>query len=302
MEIKNKAMAADLGLVFITIIWGSGFVVVKNTVDAIPPGYMIAMRFGIAVGLMCLIFFNRLKKLNWNCIKSGIILGLLMFISYYLQTVGIQYTTAGNNAFLTAVYVVVVPFLYWIIRKEKPDAYNIFAALLCIVGIGLLTLRSGFSMNTGDMLSLFCGITFAAQIVAVSILAEKNDPILISFTQFVVTAIFAFAVALFTEPFPEEMDTNAVLSTFYIGICCTLIALVLQTVCQKYTPPARASLIMSLESLFGSIFGIIFLSESLTMKTFFGSILIFLSIMISEMKPSFLKLEKKSLEVPDHSK
>lgn len=302
MKIKNKAMAADLGLVLTTVIWGSGFVAVKNAVDTVPPSYMIAMRFGIAVSLMCVIFFNRLKKIDWDCVKSGIILGVLMFIGYYLQTIGIQYTTAGNNAFLTAVYVIVVPFLYWIIRKEKPDGYNIGAALLCIAGIGLLTLRSGFSMNIGDTLSLFCGVTFAAQIVAVSILTEKNDPILISFTQFVVTGILAFVVALFTEPFPTKMNPNSILATFYIGIFCTLIALVLQTVCQKYTPPARASLIMSMESLFGSIFGIIFLSESLTIKTFFGSVLIFLSIMISEIKPSFLKLEKESAELPDSTK
>ena len=295
-------MAADLGLVVTTVIWGSGFVAVKNAVDTVPPSYMIAMRFGIAVSLMCVIFFNRLKKIDWDCVKSGIILGVLMFIGYYLQTIGIQYTTAGNNAFLTAVYVIVVPFLYWIIRKEKPDGYNIGAALLCIAGIGLLTLRSGFSMNIGDTLSLFCGVTFAAQIVAVSILTEKNDPILISFTQFVVTGILALVVALFTEPFPTKMNTNSILATLYIGIFCTLIALVLQTVCQKYTPPARASLIMSMESLFGSIFGIIFLSESLTIKTFFGSVLIFLSIMISEIKPSFLKLEKESAELPDSTK
>lgn len=302
MKIKNKAMAADLGLVLTTVIWGSGFVAVKNAVDTVPPSYMIAMRFGIAVSLMCVIFFNRLKKIDWDCVKSGIILGVLMFIGYYLQTIGIQYTTAGNNAFLTAVYVIVVPFLYWIIRKEKPDGYNIGAAFLCIAGIGLLTLRSGFSMNIGDTLSLFCGVTFAAQIVAVSILTEKNDPILISFTQFVVTGILALVVALFTEPFPTKMNPNSILATLYIGIFCTLIALVLQTVCQKYTPPARASLIMSMESLFGSIFGIIFLSESLTIKTFFGSVLIFLSIMISEIKPSFLKLEKESTELPDSTK
>lgn len=302
MKIKNKAMAADLGLVVTTVIWGSGFVAVKNAVDTVPPSYMIAMRFGIAVSLMCVIFFNRLKKIDWDCVKSGIILGVLMFIGYYLQTIGIQYTTAGNNAFLTAVYVIVVPFLYWIIRKEKPDGYNIGAAFLCIAGIGLLTLRSGFSINIGDTLSLFCGITFAAQIVAVSILTEKNDPILISFTQFVVTGILALVVALFTEPFPTKMNPNSILATLYIGIFCTLIALVLQTVCQKYTPPARASLIMSMESLFGSIFGIIFLSESLTIKTFFGSVLIFLSIMISEIKPSFLKLEKESTELPDSTK
>ncbi len=299
MKIKNKSSAADLGLVFVTIIWGSGFVVVKNATSEIPASYIIAIRFGIAAILMCVFFYKRIQKINLAYIKSGAILGVLLFISYYLQTIGVKYTTVGNNAFLTAVYVVVVPFLYWLLRSEKPDAYNIGAALLCISGIGLLSLHAGFTMNSGDILSLLCGVTFAAQIVAISILTEKNDPILLSFTQFAFTAVIALAVALCTETFPAKIQTDSVLSLIYIGVFCTLIALVLQTVCQKYTPPARASLIMSLESLFGTILGIIFLKESLTLKTLGGFLLIFAAVIVSETKLSFLKLTPRKTKLQE---
>ena len=301
MKIKNQALAADLGLVFVTIIWGSAFVVVKNATSAVPTSYIIAIRFGIAVLLMTVFFFKRLKKIDADCIKSGAILGILSFVAYYLQTTGIQYTTAGNNAFLTAVYVVVVPFLYWLLRNEKPDLYNITAALICIAGIGLLSLHAGFTMNIGDILSLLCGIAFASQIVGTSILTEKNDPILLSYTQFAVTGVIGLAVALCTETFPTGLGTDSVLSLLYIGVFSTLIALVLQTVCQKYTPPARACLIMSLESLFGSVFGIIFLHEALTPKILAGSLLILLSILISETKPSFFRLNQKRTELQEDS-
>nr|WP_319488126.1 DMT family transporter [uncultured Caproiciproducens sp.] len=297
MKIKNKALAADLGLVFVTIIWGSAFVVVKNATSTVPTSYIIAIRFGIAVFLMSVIFHNRLRNIDFNCIKSGAILGVVLFIAYYLQTIGVKYTTAGNNAFLTAVYVMVVPFLYWLLKSEKPDAYNIAAAFICIAGIGLLSLHSGFSMNIGDILSLLCGVAFAAQIVAISILTEKNDPILLSFTQFTVTAVIALVVALCTETFPAHLGTDSITSLLYIGVFSTLIALVLQTVCQKYTPPARASLIMSLESLFGTVFGIIFLNEVLTLKTLGGFLLIFASILISETKLSFIKSNQKDTEL-----
>lgn len=289
MKIKNKSLASELGLLFITIIWGSAFVVVKNTTALVPTSYIIAIRFGLAAILMLIFFFPRIKKLDFHSVKHGAILAVLLYVAYYVQTIGVKYTTAGNNAFLTAIYVVVVPFLYWIIRNEKPDAYNILSAFICIAGIGLLSLHAGFSINIGDTLSLLSGVTFAAQIVGISILTEKSDPILLSFTQFVFTAIISLAVALCTESFPAQLASETVWSLLYISIFSTLIALVMQTVCQKYVPPAKASLIMSLESLFGSLFGIVFLNETLTLKTFGGFLLIFVAILISETKLSFLK-------------
>jgi drug/metabolite transporter (DMT)-like permease len=288
LNTKRSPLIFELGLLFITVIWGSAFVVVKNTTASIPSSYIIAIRFGIAALFMPVFFFNRIKKIDLRSVKSGAILGILLYVAHYLQTVGIKYTTAGNNAFLTAVYVVFVPFLYWIIKNQKPDACNILSAFICIIGIGLLSLRSGFTVNIGDILSLLCGVAFAAQITGTSILTEKTDPILLSFTQFLFTSLAALLVALFTERFPSSLGMDSVWSLLYIGIFSTLIAMVLQNVCQKYVPPAKASLIMSLESFFGTLFGILFLGESLTLKTFFGSALIFSAILIAEAKPSFL--------------
>ena len=301
MKIKNKSVAAELGLLFVTVIWGGSFVVVKNTTASIPTNYIIAIRFGIASILMLLFFFKRIRKIDARSIKSGALIGVILYVAYYLQTVGIKYTTAGNNAFLTAIYVVLVPFLYWLIRNIKPDAYNILSALICIAGIGFLSLHTGFTMNMGDSLSLLCGIAFSAQIVGISILTEKSDPILLAFTQCAVTAIIAFAVALCTESFPAKLVTSSILALIYMGVFSTMIAMVLQTVCQKYIPPSRASLIMSLESLFGTYFGIVFLNEALTLKTFIGFLLIFAAILISETKLSFLKHKKHDSTVEEPS-
>ncbi len=294
MKIKNKSLAAELGLLSITVIWGSAFVVVKNTTASVPTSYMIAIRFALASILMLIIFFKRIKKMDLRTVKNGAILAVLLYAAYYVQTVGVEYTTAGNNAFLTAIYVVVVPFLYWAVRNEKPGIYNIVSAFVCIAGIGLLSLHNGFSMNIGDTLSLLSGFAFAAQMVGISILTEKSDPILLSFTQFVFTAAISLTVALCTEQFPVTFAAGTVWSLLYIGIFSTLIALLMQTVCQKYVPPAKASLIMSLESLFGSLFGILFLNERLTVKTFFGFLLIFSAILLSETRFSFLKVKAKT--------
>jgi drug/metabolite transporter (DMT)-like permease len=299
LAIKNKSLLADFGLVFVTIIWGSGFVVVKNTTDSISPCYIIAIRFALAAVLMSIIFFKKLKNINKSYIKSGLLLGTLLFFAFYFQTIGVQYTTAGNNAFLTAGYVIVVPFLYWIVKNQKPDANNIIAAFLCITGIGLLSLNSDFTMGLGDILSLLCCVFFASHIIAIDILTKKNDPILLSFLQFLFTAVIAFIVALFTETYPTNLSIDTISSILYIGVFCTLIAQALQVVCQKYTHPSKASLIMSLESVFGSIFGIIFLNEPITIKILGGSILIFLSIIISETKLSLFKFSKKVKALKD---
>lgn len=288
MITKNKSLFAELGLLLITVIWGSAFVVVKNAAGTVPVNYIIAIRFGIATILLLIVFFPRLKKMNLRTVQSGAVLGTLLYLAYYFQTIGVKYTTAGNNAFLTAIYVVVVPFLYWFIKKKKPGGYNIIAALICIVGIGFLSLQSDFKINIGDSLTLLCGIIFAAQIVGISILTEKIDPILLSLTQLGFTGIIAIVAALFTEQLPSQLGMDSIWALLYLGVFSTMIAMVMQTVCQKYVAPAKASLIMSLESLFGTLSGILFLSEKLTVKTVIGFILIFFAILISETKLSFL--------------
>ena len=121
METKEKQIHfwSVIGLLGTAVIWGFAFVVVKNSLDLIPPTYMLAFRFTIAAVVLAAVFCRRLKKLDKIIWQEGAVLGMFLFLSYLVQTIGCQYTTAGKNAFLTAVYVVFVPFLYWIFSKKK---------------------------------------------------------------------------------------------------------------------------------------------------------------------------------------
>lgn len=291
-EIRNKPFLAKLGLLFITVIWGSAFAVVKNTTSAMPPSYIIAIRFGLAAVFMSLIFFRKLRNIRLLEIKGGIIIGLFNVLGFEFQTIGVKYTTAGNNAFLTAVYCVIVPFLYWIIKHKKPTIYNILSGFICIAGVGILSLKDGFSINSGDILSLMCGLSFAIQIVAIDIFTEKGDPILLTIIQSAVTVVITLPIALIFEKFPAVVQTNTILSLLYLGIFSTMIAFMVQMTCQQYVAPAKASLIMSLESVFGTLCGILFLGESMTLRTFLGCMLIFGAIYLSERKPDFKALKK----------
>lgn len=289
MEKKRQTLTAELGLLVVTIIWGSGFVVVKNATGTLEPAAIVALRFTIAAALMCVVFFRRLKEIDKECIKAGALAGFLYFVAFYLQTLGAKYTTAGKNAFLTAIYVVLVPFLYWIVRNQRPDVYNVSAALLCMAGIGFLSLNADFSINVGDGFSLLGGVGFTAQIVAAAILTQKHDPILLSVTQFGFAALFSGVTSLLTEPIPTQLPPESFTSILYLGVFSTMIALLLQTVCQKYVPASKASLIMSLESVFGCICGVLFLHEVLSGRIAVGFVLIFGAILLSERKPAFLR-------------
>lgn len=287
-SIKNKTAASEITLFFLTILWGCGFVVVKNTAGAVSPSYLIFLRFSMASVLLCVFFWKKLKKLNWFYIKWGLVLGFFNFIGFQFQTVGLANTTAGKGAFLTSVYCIVVPFLYWFVKHIRPDFYNISSAVICVVGIGFLSLNEQFSMNYGDTLCLLCGLTSSLDIVFIGILTEKCDAILLCITHLVATAVIACPAALLSGPFPV-MQNDTVLSILYLGLVNTMISFILQMICQKYTPPSKAALLMSLESVFGTIAGIVFLHEVLTPRIFVGFLLIFIALLICETKPPFLR-------------
>ena len=122
MDKQNKIYTASrIALFGAAIIWGSSILIVKKSMDSMHPHTLLAIRFTIASLLLCAIFHKRLRKLNKDYLISGGIIGLFLFMAYSVQTIGITDTTPGKNAFLTAVYCVIVPYLYWIIDKNKPD-------------------------------------------------------------------------------------------------------------------------------------------------------------------------------------
>lgn len=285
---KSKTtLLAPLGLVATTLIWGFAFVIVKNSLDIIPPLYMMAFRFTIAFLGLVLIYFKKLKTVDKSYIKEGFVLGALLYLSYLFQTYGCKYTTAGKNAFLTTIYVVLVPYINWIVCGKKPKGYTVLAALGAITGIGLLSLDGSFSINIGDLLTIVCGFGYAAHMVYVNKYTEKRDPIILTVLQIGTAALLSWISApLLDGGFPHaSLSFEGVYSMLYLGLFSTMIAYLLQNVCQKYTKPATAALLLSLESVFGMLFSVICLNEVLTPRMIAGCIIIFASITYSELRP-----------------
>lgn len=295
MTTKTKKVLADLLLLSTAVIWGGGFIAVKTSLDTVTPLYMIAFRFLIASGAVCLLFCKRIPQLKLETIKYGVIPGVFMFLAFLFQTIGMKYTTASKNAFLTAVNVIIVPFVYWVIKKKMPRVKNIAAAAISLVGVGLLTLGKGDAgMNLGDLLTLICSAFYALHIVSVGILSKKYNPIDLTLIQMVTAAILGVISALIFEPFPTGIDQTAVGGVLYLGLVSTFLAFLFQNLGQKYTSSSHASILLCLESPFGCIFSVIFLSERLTPQMLMGCVIILFAVLLSESSLQFLKRKRET--------
>lgn len=290
---KKRALYADLSLIFVAIVWGSGFVVTKNALNHVTPYYLLAFRFVIATLLLGIIFFKRLKKAKFEDIKSGILVGLFLFGGFATQTVGLNYTTAGKQAFITATNVVMVPFIYWAISKKKPDNYEVFGAILCFVGIGILSLDGSLTMGYGDFLTLICAVFFALHISTVGHFAKNTDPFVLSVVQLGTAAILSIIAALIFEPRMVEIQSEAIIPIIYLAIFSTSLAFLIQTVAQKYTTSVHTAIILSLEAVFGSVLALIFLREPFTIRFLVGCLSILVSVIISETKGKVFKFQVK---------
>lgn len=284
-------------IILATVIWGSSFVVMKNSVDVLPTFWLLAIRFTFAALVLAVVFIRRWKVLDRQYLIGGTVMGFCLFLAYAFQTFGLEQTTSGKNAFFTAVYCVIVPFLYWIIAKRRPDKFNVLAAFLCIAGIGLVSITgdSASAFNMGDVLTLIGGFFFAAHIVAVSKYSEGRDIFILTTLQFASFALFSWLGILITRPAltPGVFDRSLILGLVYLVVFASCGALLFQNIGQKYTAPATAAVLLSLEAPFGVLFSILFADERPTPLMFVGFALIFVAVVCSETKFSFL-FKKKS--------
>ncbi len=292
---KKKSILADMSLLLVALVWGGGFIAVKGALDSISPFYIMAMRFSISTIIMLLFFRKKIKHITKNQLAVGTLVGLLLFLGFAAQTIGMKYTTAGKNAFLTGTNVVIVPFLYWAISKKKPDSYSLASAFLCFVGIGMLTLDGGIGINLGDGLTLICAVFFAAHIVSVGFFTEKVGAITLVIIQLGSAAIFSLIAALIFEPMPTHLNSDTIFAIGYLSIFSTMLAFMVQNVAQKYTTSTHAAIILCLESVFGSILSVLMLNEIFTSKMIIGCLTIFIAIITTETKWDFLKKKKISV-------
>lgn len=282
----------EILLVLTAIIWGSGFVASAVALEHYTPYQILAGRFLVGAVILSLIFFKKLNKLKKSTLIKGALLGIFLYIAFALQTVGLQFTTPSKNAFLTAVNVVIVPFIGFLLYKRKIDMYELSGALLAIVGIAILSLKLSSEVNVGDLLTLGCAVGFAFHIFYTAKFVKTEDPVVLTIVQMVTAAVIGCIVVIFRGETSFSMESEGMMNLLYLGIFSTTIAFLMQTVAQKYITETKAAIILATESFWGMLFSVIILSEIMTSRMIIGALIILLAILISETKMEFMKKDK----------
>lgn len=302
MSTKSEtALWPQLLIVAATLIWGSSFLLMKQSVAGIPVFFLLAVRFTGGGALMALIFWKKWKLTDRFHLMAGAVLGALMFFAYVLQTYGLnglgswEGTTPGKNAFLTATYCVLVPFFNWLLFRKKPSGFNILAAVLCLLGVALVSLNAQFEVVGGDIFTLMGGVLFALHIIAISHYSQKGDVILLTVLQFVTMAILSWVFVIFSNQWlTHALSMDHIWRLAYLTVAATALAMLFQNVGQAHTSPAMGAVLMSLEAPFGQLFAILFGDDEPTAPMYCGFFLIFLSVILSEAVPAILAKGKKS--------
>ena len=278
-------------------IWGTSFFIMKNTLDAVPVLWLLTFRFttgAVLVGLLC----GRKWRTRFtpDYVWRGAVLGSLLFAAYAVQTFGLVGTTPSKNAFLTATYCVLVPFLHWAVSRQRPDRFHLLAAFLCITGVGLVSLNGSLTITWGDLLSLGSALFYAQHIVAVNKLSDQRDIYLLTTLQFAFTALLAVIGGLLLQPFPAQAlsQPGVFWPLAYLCVVSTTVALLCQNVGQVWSDPSSASVILSLESVFGVLFSVLFYGDPVTPRLLAGFGLIFIAVLCSETKFAFLRRNSPS--------
>lgn len=286
---KRKSDIASLTLALVAVAWGTSYAIVKDNLDLVEPMTLMAIRFVASSVLLTIIYIKRMVKVKKHEIKQGSVIGIFMFLAYATMVIGLQYTTASKQSFLIGAYVVFVPFLAWLINKKRPDRYDGIGAAMAITGLGMLTLGGVSGINIGDLISLFCSLCYAMHMITIERYCKDTDPIILTIVQLWTGAIIFTAIALLTESHDLSIIQVAPGPVLYLIIVTTVIPFVVQNVAQKYISSTTTALILTLESVVGSIFAVVYLGEAMSFVMALGCVIVFAGIIIQETKLGFLK-------------
>ncbi len=288
----------SLLLLFLTaMIWGSAFVAQSAGMDYVGPFTFLSARsfLGGIFLLPCIRLLDRLNtsdaasaKVNhsgsWkHLLIGGSCAGLVLMLASSLQQIGLQYTTVGKAGFLTAMYVIIVPFLGVFLLHQKLQKRIWVCVFLAVCGMALLCLNGSAQLQLGDILELLCALAFSVHILVLDHFTTKVDPVRLSCIQFFVCGIVSAVPMFFLEHPTLHVLLSAWLPIVYAGILSSGVGYTLQAVAQKKCDPTLASLIMCLESVFSAVFGWLILHQALSLREGIGCILMFVAIVLANL-------------------
>jgi len=289
---------ADLVLLFVALLWGTTFVAQKTANEHIGPLLFVGVRFLMAaVFLLPLVLWEArrtpadgepaMPALRTRDIGAGLLIALCLCAGCWMQQIGLQTTTATNAGFLTAMYMVLVPFVAWGFSRRRPRPLVLVAVAMGMFGAWLLAGAGPLDQwSPGDAIVLAADLIWALHIVLIGhFRGISARPMLLSFVQCAFTGLVSLPLALAWQPATRDALVAALPAIIYAGIFSSGVAFTLQIVAQRHTPPAEAALIMSLESVFSALAGALLLGEMLSLGAALGATLILAAVVLVEVGP-----------------
>lgn len=296
----GKELKASIMLFITSIIWGLAFVAQAQGMEHIGPFTFTAARSLVAIIFLYLtyVFFNKTSKSYREqkfdmkrTIRGGVLCGLVFTFGINFQQIGLVYTTAGKASFLTALYIVFIPIIGLFYGKKINRKLQL-CIVLAMIGTYLMSVKGSLSMNIGDLITIFGSIVFAIHILMLSEFSKDTNAVLVSLIQFAVCGFFSLIAALIFEGIEIDAILKSYLAILYVGILSSGVGFTIQLMALKELDPVVASMISSLESVFGAVFGWLILSQSMSEREIIGGIIIFLATLIAQL-PIEVYLQKK---------
>ncbi len=289
----QRHIQGDLLLLLTALIWGSAFVAQKAGMEHIGPFVFNGVRFGLGALVLTPLAlrttgpqsFVQTKPRPPSLLFSGILAGLLLFAGSSLQQVGIIFTTAGKAGFITGLYVIIVPLL-GLIWGQRAGVGAWLGACLAVIGLYLLTVKSGLTVNPGDSLVFLCALMFALHVLAIGWLAPKLEVIKLAVLQFWVCSLLSLGVGFCTEQTSTSAIMDAAGPILYGGLLSVGVAYTLQVVAQRRAPPTHAAIILSLETVFAVFSGCLILGETLSLRGWLGCGLMLCGMLAAQLDPA----------------
>ena len=285
VAVGRRALIADAALLAVAILWGLNFVVIKDAIADTGPMTYLLWRHLVAALLLAAVMPRTVRQTTRRDWMYGLVLGLFLFIAFATQTIGLQWTTPGKSGFITSLYIVMVPFLYWMVARRSPGRAQIGGAVLATVGLGFLSLRGGLGMSAGDLLTLAGALGFAAQIAATGFFAPRTKPAVLALTQIVAAAVLFVVVTPFTEQVTWDVGRQGWVAIVWTALSGTVFGFLVQAWAQKSTTSTRAAVILGLEGLFAAAFGLAFGMDRLSWRFVVGAVLILAGVLVIETLP-----------------
>lgn len=291
-ELKEKKLRANIILLFVAAIWGFAFVAQRQGSDYVGAFIFNGIRFALGgLSLLPLIFYMDKKNEEGEittfkeALLPGIIIGLMLFTGSSLQQVAIPYTTVGKASFITGLYIVFVPII-GLFLKHKISKNSWAGVAVAVIGLYLLSVNEDFTIGYGDGLLMISAIIWSLHILSIDNFTKKFDPLKLSCIQFATCGILSLVCSLIFEKNNVAGILQAGIPILYGSFLSVGVAFTLQVVAQKDANPSHASIIMSMESVFGAIGGAIILGEFMNARGYIGCACILAGIIISQIKTS----------------